>query len=124
MSDQPTLSLAAGYHLRAKALCDGRVGLKSFELRAIAYENDGLGHDQFMAGKYDTGEFSLANYLRAQEPRARRIWRSRFSQSQISPLLYFRARGFAADGADATRRARRSAFPAGSTPRGSGRAAS
>ena len=63
MSDTPTLSLAAGYHLRAKALCDGRVRLKNFELRAIAYENDGLGHDEFMAGKFDAGEFSLAMYL-------------------------------------------------------------
>ena len=63
MSDKPTLSLAAGYHLRAKALCDGRVQLKNFDLRAIAYENDGLGHDEFMAGKFDAGEFSLAMYL-------------------------------------------------------------
>ena len=30
---------------------------------AIAYENDGLGHDEFMAGKFDAGEFSLAMYL-------------------------------------------------------------
>ena len=63
MSDKPILSLAAGYHLRAKALCDGRVQLKNFDLRAIAYENDGLGHDEFMAGKFDAGEFSLAMYL-------------------------------------------------------------
>jgi len=70
MSDRPTLSLAAGYHLRAKALCDGRVGLKSFDLRAIAYENDGLGHDEFMAGKFDAGEFSLAMYLALKSRRA------------------------------------------------------
>ena len=63
MPDKPVLSLAAGYHLRAKALCDGRVRLKNFDLRAIAYENDGLGHDEFMAGKFDAGEFSLAMYL-------------------------------------------------------------
>lgn len=63
MSDKPVLSLAAGYHLRAKALCDCRVRLKNFDLRAIAYENDGLGHDEFMAGKFDAGEFSLAMYL-------------------------------------------------------------
>jgi len=63
MSDKPSLSLAAGYHLRAKALCDGRVLLKNFDLRALAYENDGLGHDEFMAGKFDAGEFSLAMYL-------------------------------------------------------------
>lgn len=63
MVNQPTLSLAAGYHLRAKALCDGRVKLKNFELKAIAFENDGEGHDAFMAGDYDAGEFSLAMYL-------------------------------------------------------------
>ena len=63
MADKPTLSLAAGYHLRAKALCDGRVTLKNFELKAIAFENDGEGHEQFMAGKFDAGEFSLAMYL-------------------------------------------------------------
>lgn len=63
MSDKPVLSLAAGYHLRAKALCDGRVKMKNFELKAIAYENDGLGHDEFLAGKFDAGEFSLAMYL-------------------------------------------------------------
>jgi 4,5-dihydroxyphthalate decarboxylase len=62
-SRKPVLSLAAGYHLRAKALCDGRVKLKNFELKAIPFENDGEGHDQFMAGRFDTGEFSLAMYL-------------------------------------------------------------
>jgi len=62
-SQKPLLSLAAGYHLRAKALCDGRVTLKNFTLKAIAFENDGEGHDQFMAGRFDTGEFSLAMYL-------------------------------------------------------------
>ena len=43
-------------------MCDGRVRLKSFELKAEPFENDGEGHEQFLAGKYDTGEFSLANY--------------------------------------------------------------
>jgi 4,5-dihydroxyphthalate decarboxylase len=62
-SQKPVLSLAAGYHLRAKALCDGRVKLKNFELKAIPFENDGEGHDQFMAGQFDAGEFSLAMYL-------------------------------------------------------------
>jgi 4,5-dihydroxyphthalate decarboxylase len=63
MSDKPVLSLAAGYHLRAKALCDGRVKMKNFELKAVAYEDDGFGHDEFLAGKFDAGEFSLAMYL-------------------------------------------------------------
>jgi 4,5-dihydroxyphthalate decarboxylase len=65
MSDtqRPVLSFAAGYHLRAKPLCDGRVKMRNFELKAIAFEEDGKGHEEFLAGKYDTGEFSLANYL-------------------------------------------------------------
>ncbi|HYA28705.1 MAG TPA: PhnD/SsuA/transferrin family substrate-binding protein [Acidobacteriota bacterium] len=62
-NQKPVLSLAAGYHLRAKALCDGRVTLKNFALNAVAYENDGLGHDEFLAGKFAAGEFSLAMYL-------------------------------------------------------------
>jgi 4,5-dihydroxyphthalate decarboxylase len=63
MSDRPILSLAAGYHLRAKPLCDGRIRMKNFELKAVAFEEDGAGHDEFQAGKYDTGEFSLAMYV-------------------------------------------------------------
>jgi 4,5-dihydroxyphthalate decarboxylase len=59
---KPLLSFAAGYHLRARPLCDGRVKLKNFELRAEPFESDGEGHEQFLAGKYDAGEFSLANY--------------------------------------------------------------
>jgi 4,5-dihydroxyphthalate decarboxylase len=60
---KPPLTFAAGYHLRAKPLCDGRVKTRGFELRAIAFEDDGRGHEEFLAGKYDCGEFSLANYL-------------------------------------------------------------
>jgi len=63
MNDKPVLSLAAGYHLRAKPLCDGRVGLQNFELRAVAFEEDAAGHEEFQAGKYDAGEFSLAMYV-------------------------------------------------------------
>ena len=37
--------------------------MENFELKAIAFEEDGKGHEEFLAGKYDTGEFSLANYL-------------------------------------------------------------
>lgn len=64
MSDRqkPVLALAAGYHLRARPLCDGRVAMKEFELKAVAFENDGDGHEQFIARKFDAGEFSLANY--------------------------------------------------------------
>lgn len=65
MSDtqRPVLSFAAGYHLRAKPLCDGRVKMQNFDLKAVGFEEDGQGHDEFQKGRYDTGEFSLANYL-------------------------------------------------------------
>ena len=64
MSDgqKPVLSLAAGYHLRARPMCDGRVKMAKFELKAVPFEDDGYGHEQFLAGNYDAGEFSLANY--------------------------------------------------------------
>jgi 4,5-dihydroxyphthalate decarboxylase len=62
-AEKPILSFAAGYHLRAKPLCDGRVKLVSFELKATAFEDDARGHEEFLAGKFDAGEFSLANYL-------------------------------------------------------------
>jgi 4,5-dihydroxyphthalate decarboxylase len=61
-SQRPILSFAAGYHLRARPLCDGRVTMKNYELKAVPFENDGEGHEQFLEGKYDTGEFSLATY--------------------------------------------------------------
>jgi 4,5-dihydroxyphthalate decarboxylase len=38
------------------------VAAKGFELKAVPFEDDGFGHEQFLAGKYDAGEFSLANY--------------------------------------------------------------
>ncbi len=60
---RPVLSYASGYHLRSRPLCDGRVTLENFELKAVSFEEDGQGHEAFMAGKYDAGEFSLANYL-------------------------------------------------------------
>lgn len=61
-SARAALSLAAGYHLRARPLCDGRIQLEGFELRAVPFENDGEGHEEFLAGRFDSGEFSLANY--------------------------------------------------------------
>ncbi len=61
-NQRPALTFAAGYHLRARPLCDGRVKMKNFDLKAVAFEDDGTGHEEFLAGKYDTGEFSLANY--------------------------------------------------------------
>ena len=62
-SKRPVLSYASGYHLRARPLCDGRVGMENFELKAVTFAEDGQGHEEFLAGRYDAGEFSLANYL-------------------------------------------------------------
>lgn len=59
----PTLSLAAGYHLRARPLWDGRVGMSNFVLTVTAFEDDARRHDEFLAGRFNAGEFSLANYL-------------------------------------------------------------
>ena len=36
-TQKPALSLAAGYHLRAKPLCDGRVKMQNFELKAVEF---------------------------------------------------------------------------------------
>ncbi|HEU4341979.1 MAG TPA: hypothetical protein VFU31_10445 [Candidatus Binatia bacterium] len=64
MSHQrPLLAVETGYHLRAKPLCDGRVKLENFELKAVAFAEDGQGHQEFLAGDFAAGEFSLANYL-------------------------------------------------------------
>jgi len=52
MSDKLTLSLAAGYHLRAKALCDGRVQLQNFTWNRLAWEEQGalMGADPWKFG--------------------------------------------------------------------------
>jgi hypothetical protein len=78
MSDKPVLSLAAGYHLRAKPLCDGRIAMKNFELKAVAFEEDGAGHDEFQAGKFDTGAFTQARYV---------AWKSRGAPFRAIPVF-------------------------------------
>ena len=62
-TERPILSLETGYHLRAKPLYDGRVKMENFELKAVPFAEDGKGHEQFLAGDFAAGEFSLANYL-------------------------------------------------------------
>jgi len=54
---RPVLSLAAGYHLRAKPLCDGRVKMKNFELRAVSFQEDGAGHRNFSRASTIPGSF-------------------------------------------------------------------
>lgn len=62
-TQQTVLAVETGYHLRAKPLNDGRVRMDNFELKAIAFAEDGKGHEEFLAGDFAAGEFSLANYL-------------------------------------------------------------
>ena len=117
----PVLSFAAGYHLRAKPLCDGRVKMKNFELRAVAFQEDAAGHEAFLAGKYDTGEFSLANYVALKSRDApfmaipvfpnRKFRHSYIFVPENSPLK-----------SRLNSKAGRSAFSGGSIPPASGRA--
>jgi 4,5-dihydroxyphthalate decarboxylase len=60
---RPVLSVETGYHLRAKPLWDGRVKMDNFELKAVPFAEDGRGHQEFLAGDFAAGEFSLASYL-------------------------------------------------------------
>lgn len=57
------LSVGTGYHLRARALWDGRVRMNNFDLKAVSFAVDGKRHDRFLAGEFDAAEFSLALYL-------------------------------------------------------------
>lgn len=58
-----SLSLGTGYHLRARALGDGRVRMHNFDLNAVSFVADGRRHERFLAGEFDAAEFSLALYL-------------------------------------------------------------
>ena len=62
-NQEPPLALAVGYHLRAQPLWDGRVGVEGFDLKATYFKNDGERHEQFLGGKFDAAEFSLALYI-------------------------------------------------------------
>lgn len=87
----PILSFAAGYHQRARPLCDGRVKLKSFDLKAEAFEDDGEGHEQFLAGRCDAGEF-LSQIIARSRAAASPTWRFRFSPiaSFATPISSYR----------------------------------
>src|SRR5919109_2165726 len=62
-AERTVLAVETGYHLRAKPLFDGRVKLEQFELKAVPFAEDGQGHQEFLAGDFAAGEFSLAGYL-------------------------------------------------------------
>jgi 4,5-dihydroxyphthalate decarboxylase len=62
-AQQTPLSVGTGYHLRARALWDGRVRMNNFALQAISFASDGMRHERFLSGEFDAAEFSLANYL-------------------------------------------------------------
>lgn len=65
MSAQDSLSmtLATGYHGRARALWEGRLDTGNLKLKVIPMSDDGERHRRFDEGEFDAAEYSLAMYL-------------------------------------------------------------
>ena len=57
------LTLATGYHARARPLWEERVKTEGLRLRVIPFRSDGERHQKFLKGEFDAAEFSLALYL-------------------------------------------------------------
>ena len=57
------ISLATGYHVRARPLWDGRVKTGDLKLKVTPFAGDGERHRRFLAGDFDACELSLALYL-------------------------------------------------------------
>lgn len=57
------ITLATGYHARARPLWEGRVQTGALELKVAPFRNDGERHRRFLKGEFDAAEFSLALYV-------------------------------------------------------------
>ena len=57
------ISLATGYHVRARPLWDGRVKTGDLNLKVTSFAGDGERHRCFLDGEFDACELSLALYL-------------------------------------------------------------
>lgn len=57
------ITLATGYHARARPLWEGRVQSGALELKVAPFRNDGERHRRFLQGEFDAAEFSLALYI-------------------------------------------------------------
>ena len=123
MNDQrPVLSLAAGLSPARQALVRWPGENGKLRAQAVPFQEDGAGHEEFLAGKYDTGEFSLANYLALKSRDAP------FMAIPVFPIASFATPTFSCrensslKEPPADSKVRKSAFPAGSIPPASGRA--
>jgi len=61
--DSCSLTLATGYHARARPLWEGAVDTGALKLKVIPMRDDGERHIRFDGGEFDAAEFSLALYL-------------------------------------------------------------
>lgn len=61
--DSCSLTLATGYHARARPLWEGLVDTGNLNLKVIPFRSDGERHHRFHAGEFDAAELSLALYL-------------------------------------------------------------
>jgi 4,5-dihydroxyphthalate decarboxylase len=61
--DSCTLTLATGYHARARPLWEGLVDTGNLNLKVIPMRKDGERHRLFHAGEFDAAELSMALYL-------------------------------------------------------------
>ena len=57
------MTLATGYHARARPLWEGLVDTGNLSLNIIPMRNDGERHRRFQEGEFDSAELSLALYL-------------------------------------------------------------
>jgi len=57
------MTLATGYHGRARPLWEGRVDTGNLNLKIVPMANDGERHRKFDEGEFDAAEYSLAMYL-------------------------------------------------------------
>ena len=61
--DSCSITLATGYHARARPLWEGLVDTGKLNLKIIPMQNDGERHRRFREGEFDAAELSLALYL-------------------------------------------------------------
>ena len=61
--DSFSMTLATGYHGRARPLWEGAVDTGNLNLKVLPMRDDGERHRRFDGGEFDAAEYSLAMYL-------------------------------------------------------------
>ncbi|MGH7829725.1 MAG: ABC transporter substrate-binding protein [Candidatus Binatia bacterium] len=62
-TDSLSMTLATGYHARARPLWEGLVDTGDLSLKIVPMRDDGERHRRFQEGEFDAAELSLALYL-------------------------------------------------------------